>query len=67
MHGPFHLLFLLNFLSLVSASLLVIIGIVFRWRCRNRLKRVSHGGWNEPLATNAPIEDEAIQTILGMN
>jgi len=24
-------------------------------------------GWSEPAATNAPIEDEAIQAVLGMN
>jgi hypothetical protein len=24
-------------------------------------------GWNEPAATNAPVEDEAIQAVLGMN
>jgi len=24
-------------------------------------------GWSEPVATNAPIKDEAIQAILGMN
>jgi hypothetical protein len=23
-------------------------------------------GWNKPAATNAPVEDEAIQAILGM-
>jgi len=24
-------------------------------------------GWSEPIATNAPVEDEAVQAILGMN
>jgi len=24
-------------------------------------------GWNEPTATSAPVEDEAIQAVLGMN
>jgi hypothetical protein len=24
-------------------------------------------GWSEPTTTNAPVQDEAIQTILGMN
>jgi hypothetical protein len=24
-------------------------------------------GWSEPAATNAPVEDEAIQVVLGMN
>jgi hypothetical protein len=24
-------------------------------------------GWNEPTATNAPIQHEAIQAVLGMN
>ncbi len=24
-------------------------------------------GWSEPAATNAPVEDEAVQAILGMN
>jgi len=25
------------------------------------------GGWSQPAATNAPIEDEAIEAVLGMN
>jgi hypothetical protein len=24
-------------------------------------------GWTEPAATNAPVKDEAVQAILGMN
>jgi len=24
-------------------------------------------GWSEPAATNAPVEDEAVQPVLGMN
>jgi len=24
-------------------------------------------GWNEPIATNAPIQDEVVQGVLGMN
>jgi hypothetical protein len=24
-------------------------------------------GWNEPTAANAPIEDEAVEVVLGMN
>jgi len=24
-------------------------------------------GWGEPAATNAPVEDEAVETVLGMN
>jgi len=24
-------------------------------------------GWSEPAATNAPVEDETIQAVLGMN
>jgi hypothetical protein len=24
-------------------------------------------GWSEPTATNAPVQDEAIQAVLGMN
>jgi hypothetical protein len=26
-----------------------------------------NSGWSEPAATNAPVEDEAVQAILGMN
>jgi hypothetical protein len=26
-----------------------------------------HLGWSEPATTNAPVEDEAIQPVLGMN
>ncbi len=25
------------------------------------------GGWSEPVTTNAPVQDEAIQAVLGMN
>jgi len=25
------------------------------------------GGWSEPAATNAPVEDEAVEAVLGMN
>jgi hypothetical protein len=26
-----------------------------------------HWGWSEPAATNAPVEDEAVQAVLRMN
>ncbi len=29
--------------------------------------RGGEGGWCEPAVTNAPVEDEAIQAVLGMN
>jgi len=25
------------------------------------------GGWSEPAAKNAPVEDEAVEVVLGMN
>jgi len=27
----------------------------------------SVGGWSEPAAKNAPVEDEAVEVVLGMN
>jgi hypothetical protein len=43
MHGASHPLFLPDFPSLVSASLPVVISIVLRWRCQNRLKEFHMG------------------------
>jgi hypothetical protein len=30
-------------------------------------KEAQRQGWSEPAATNAPVEDEAVQPVLGMN
>ncbi len=37
-------------------------GLVHVWQSRFRIM-----GWSEPTATSAPVQDEIVQTILGMN
>jgi hypothetical protein len=31
------------------------------------IKTYIYNGWSEPVAINAPVEDEAIEVVLGMN
>jgi hypothetical protein len=31
------------------------------------IKTYIYNGWSEPVATNAPVEDEAVEVVLGMN
>jgi hypothetical protein len=35
--------------------------------CQGNVGWVLHWSWSEPVATSAPIQDEAVQVILGMN
>jgi len=43
------------------------VGWVQSFKGNNWRFRVRFLGWSEPAATNAPVEDEAIQAVLGMN
>jgi hypothetical protein len=39
-------------------------GNILRWGFNSL---VNEGGWNELATTNAPVQDEAVQAVLGMN